>query len=547
MTASTPRKEPGGQPQRIFINAGKIVERPPTLFRMPTVKKQVAVEIAAAASPPVEPPESRQTHTFPSADTPIFAPHIHTATPSEAPVAPPAPQSKPANDARSEKMAKFNSAAASLPMPARRTWMETIGSRLVLLLLIAAVAAVAFLANRGGGGPTNPDATFVGMELEASGEDAAATKANQSGAPRSGGAAAAAKPRTLAQGSTGARASAPPEKRSSSTQSLATHSRGNDSPSAKAAAAKATIPRFDLAELHGERPQTPRSSAATSVAANTSGGNQRNSAASSTEHDAAQIALRPTRSDEETEQRTAAREDSAARDDSAAGARATSGAIAMDDRWVAEPGTTRSPSTGSDSIAPEGISAEDAILAAVEAAVASPDAVASGAGVDYATTNQPAGVPDWSQYLPPDDGTPPSLDARSAFGRHAPPRPHAPGGAGPPGYPAADGPPYGGQGGADPSAAIGADAPSARTAMNPYAPTASPRWDGGYATAPGSASAVPAGTTPQDSFSGWNPQLGEPSSYGSRHYGNPPHGTDPSEIAQPPNAAAFDTNFPPTR
>lgn len=525
MTASTPRREPGGQPQRIFINAGKVVDRPPTLFRMPTVKKHSAVHSATepaatgtAASPPAEPSlqTSPHPHTadFSSAATATTEPHFHTAHSSGNPGASPLPQTAPATEAPLEKSSRLQRAAASLPMPAERTWMETLGSRLVLLLLIAAVAAIAFLANRGGGGPADPDATFVGLDLESLEKAPAAANSSQAAAPTASAveAPSLAKPQMAPEPISGAEAFAGVNRTDSRTDSrttaVATDSRGLGSAVANGETAKATVPDFDLTELHASGPQPSSHLAATSTAEAAAPG-------------------------------AAPRSETAPSDSLAAESRAT------DSR------ATDSQATDQRRPATEAISAEDAILAAVDAAVAAPNESTSEPGTGYATTEQPAGVPDWSQYLPSGEATtPPSLGAGASHGQHTSSGPNAPFDSMPSDYPTGDSLPSAPSGRNDARYATGADAPDARTAINPYSANAA-SWDRGYPTPQGAATAAPQSTRPEEGFPAWNSQQGNfqhgNPQHGNPQQGNPQQGSVQYGTAQQGTQGMYDIDFPATR
>lgn len=198
------RPRTAAQGQRIFVSGDKIVEKPPVLFRMPSVKISAA-GAAKEISSPVESQdvESSQSGASISSKPGVASPAISGAarTPFDKPASAPsvahqgprAPHflANPAtsndlpdlpNEAglvtdkdrspilqRSENTGSTATAAVIeqdraiertpksqrnaplpevAPVPPGRGWMEVLGSRLVIVLAVAAIAAIAILANR---------------------------------------------------------------------------------------------------------------------------------------------------------------------------------------------------------------------------------------------------------------------------------------------------------------------------------------------------------------------------------------------------------------
>lgn len=220
------RPQSGGGQQKMFVKAGAAIDRPPVLFRMPSVKSQTdqsAESAAERASTVATPPAASKPATSkPVTNKPVEQPVAETRklphgqqvridlaelsapsvsneeqTPAQ-PTAAPASgfslaaqqelaakrnreqESQSLSDSRSttERESERNSergrgeriarGTTTLPpiddAPAGRGWSELIGSRLIILLVIGAIAAVAFLANQGSN--VSPEATLADLEID---------------------------------------------------------------------------------------------------------------------------------------------------------------------------------------------------------------------------------------------------------------------------------------------------------------------------------------------------------------------------------------------
>ncbi len=195
MTAATPgnpfsgqrTRTTSGQPQRVFVNSSNQVSRPPVLFRMPSVKNETTSipegSLETLAESPTSAEHLSQTSRRATADSklavgnksPLRAPHFSIAPsdrpeqsrPDQNPKNSPSPILKPdpvavkavevlvsSGESELEKAQERTSKSrpASIPpvapLPTSKSWMEIIGSRVVILLLIGAITAIAFFANR---------------------------------------------------------------------------------------------------------------------------------------------------------------------------------------------------------------------------------------------------------------------------------------------------------------------------------------------------------------------------------------------------------------
>lgn len=402
--------------------------------------------------------------------------------------------------------------------------MESIGSRLMLLLLIAAIAAVAYLANRSGAGPD--ETTFVGLDAE---EEAAAERGklamakNQSADAETAldleSAAPTKAPSELASAvstpaAAASAATAPTGAKSGTTERHstlnATSSRGTNSATSSGSTAKAATPQFDLADLQGGDTQPAKSQALKSQASRSQAPN---SGPASPALAAAGDAAPP------------------------AGRRAA----LPNDRLVAEPRPEPSKASNEadgDRFLSEGISAEEAILAAVDAAVAAPPrGTANGHAAEYATTDQPTGVSNWLDFLPPaHTDVPPSFGAGRGFGDGA--------------ATTADG------GDAAALGGMGAGVPYARTATNSYSANSQPNWDGGYAVPAGATAAISPSAGLPNGYPGLPAPQGYPgygapgetplgsSPYGDSPYGNPPAFDHAPNSVSPYGSAASGSDNP---
>lgn len=548
MTASTPQNPPGGNPQRIFVDADTIVDRPPTLFRVPAVKKPFAPGNAAAASqeppqavefaPPVSPMDSAMGGLG-AAQSP--APGVAFPVPIENPVAPPLGTASGSAAGRADipvpkslerdKSAKTRPPVAGFPVPAGRSWMEGMGSRLVLLLLIGAIATVAVLANRGST-PADSNATLADLDLPSLDE----TPTGKSSATRNG-----------SQNPNESRNAA--ERQGSNDSDDASESRdsneflSHDASAAERNSERKTTSEFDPKSSDRPFPNSPTESAAgeTSTESNSDGAPR----AAVPAFDLSGLqAANPQANSDSGAMRTEA--GLAGQTQAEPVSVATRQFISEADRLSRETTPVASDSS------PGSLSPEAAIRAAVDAAVAGIGqpianseanfAARPAADPAYTTTDQPAGVDDWSRYLPaaepqiPFDANPPASDPYSTPYNN--PYNAAPAGDRSSPYPANGGggtlpainPPLNPSQSGERGFAAGLEGPEARTAQNPYSANSSPKnpyANNPYAGSPDAGSPSPgnpysANLSPNNPYAN-NPYAGNPYA-GNPYAGNPSAG-----------------------
>ncbi|XZE54900.1 hypothetical protein SH139x_000881 [Planctomycetaceae bacterium SH139] len=479
----------GGSPQRIFLSSGTVVDRPPVLFRMPSVAttnaasdpppdSEIDASIGSTIDAAGEPRSSERAAA--TLQTPALGEQIvmidpavssHQATPksdagisagedggsppaakSAEPTAEPREERSRKEESRKEESRKEESRKESTKprvvetsplaaVPAGRSWMESYGSRLIPVLLIVAVAAYALLVNNGA--ESEPEMTLADFEIN-TGEpldtDAAVAPANNpltAPAVQSGNRNQTNSNQTSAEKS-GNIALAPP----ANDPQAATWSGNSEISEVK--------PDFDLAELMGSPAAADAMSAKdqpVAASANDQSTGQfaaDNSATSQFNAPGSQIntptphvtvptpgvnqqpewqrdlaAAGEAAGIREPEPSATTFNDGVIREGIAAGNAATGqrdSSPIRDNQWVkldrreqAAPSeqqfadARRQQEAYRPNSEPTAMRAEDAIQAAVDAAV-SGQFTSPGeppAAPNYRMSNQPAGIPDWSRYLPP--------------------------------------------------------------------------------------------------------------------------------------------------
>lgn len=150
----------------------------PTLFRIPNLNEQPQPEANVAAAPIApavandQPPVSTTTSELEAAAIEHRLPATDAA--NHQPPSPPEPELASAPEPRYQRIDPSHSYGdlpelPPLDEPAGRSWMETVGSRLVLVLLFLAVATVAIMATRDV--PPASRGQFLADDAQSAGDD----------------------------------------------------------------------------------------------------------------------------------------------------------------------------------------------------------------------------------------------------------------------------------------------------------------------------------------------------------------------------------------